>query len=168
LLLASFHEDRFIPFVRLEHRVGDWNLEGSDRLVAGNFDDDPELEILAQKTNVYGILDFFPTPRSSFVARLDASTLTFRAEHLFRRGDANSDDEVDISDVVTILSSLFLGIGIPMCHDAADVDDSGAVDISDPVFLLQFLFNRGDVPPSPGPFQPGIDVTEDRLDCATR
>jgi len=52
------------------------------------------------------------------------------------------------------------------CADAADANDDGAFDISDPVFLLGFLFTLG---PDPGPPFPdcGADPTGDGLDCRT-
>ncbi|MCZ6795961.1 MAG: hypothetical protein O7J95_20325 [Planctomycetota bacterium] len=84
----------------------------------------------------------------------------------FRRGDANADGGVDLSDGVTIFSFLFLGAEIPVCLDAADTNDDGRVDISDGIFDLSFLF-LGDRPPlPPGPTRCGPDPTEDGIaDC---
>ncbi len=83
----------------------------------------------------------------------------------FRRGDANADGGVDISDVVTILLYLFSGEQVP-CHDAVDVNDDSTVDISDAVSLLAYLFAGGNQPPEP--FEEcGSDPTEDALDCVS-
>lgn len=82
----------------------------------------------------------------------------------FVRGDANGDDNVDISDAITTLTYLFGGAETPPCLDAADVDDDGDVNITDPIALLGALF-AGDFeipPPSP---EPGVDPTEDSLSC---
>jgi hypothetical protein len=68
----------------------------------------------------------------------------------FRRGDANSDGQVNITDAVNILGHLFQGQAAPTCLDAADVDDNGQVNITDPVYLLQSLFQGGPQPPAPG------------------
>jgi hypothetical protein len=83
----------------------------------------------------------------------------------FRRGDANLDGRVDLTDASVVLQGLFLGAGEPPCLDSADFDDSGSIDLTDPVFLLQSLFlGIGQVP------QPksacGFDPTDDRLGCA--
>ena len=52
------------------------------------------------------------------------------------------------------------------CLDAADVDDSGRVDLTDAIGLLQFLFLGGAGPRSPFPGC-GADPSEDGLGCAT-
>ncbi len=82
---------------------------------------------------------------------------------LFRRGDANSNSNVDISDVITVLNFLFVGSVQITCPDAADINDDGKIDISDPVNLLGFLF-LGTIPElkAPGSRQCGEDPTEDR------
>ena len=82
----------------------------------------------------------------------------------FRRGDANGDGGIDLSDAVKVLAYLFLGDPAPACLVAADVDGSGKIDITDAVYTLQFLFLGG---PSPkGPFPDcGIDDEIDGLGC---
>jgi hypothetical protein len=49
---------------------------------------------------------------------------------------------------------------------AGDTDDSGHLDLADPLFLLNYLFRAG---PAPGePFAAcGVDATADELTCAT-
>ncbi len=85
---------------------------------------------------------------------------------LFRRGDANRDDGVNIADVLAILEYLF-GDSSLKCLDAADVDDNGAIDINDPVRLLFYLFQSGPAP-SPPFEEPATDPTfrGDNLSCA--
>lgn len=52
----------------------------------------------------------------------------------------------------------------PLCLDAADANDDGAVDICDPIFTLMSLFCAA--PPIPEPFPAcGEDPTEDELGC---
>ena len=58
------------------------------------------------------------------------------------RGDANGDTQRNLSDAIGILSYLFQA-GSLECVDAADVDDNGAVQITDAVVLLQTLFGGG-------------------------
>jgi len=67
----------------------------------------------------------------------------------YRRGDANADGAMDLSDAVAILSFLFLGTGDLPCRDAADVDATGFLELTDAVYLLQFLFLSGLPPPPP-------------------
>lgn len=57
----------------------------------------------------------------------------------FRRGDANVDGRENIGDVIWVLNHLFQGQPLS-CLQAADIDDSGVLDIGDPVFLLRYLF----------------------------
>jgi hypothetical protein len=82
----------------------------------------------------------------------------------FLRGDTNGDSKADMSDPITILGHLFLGGRIRNCRDAADVDDSGFINIADAVFELSFLFLSGASPPPPGSRSCG-DPTADPLGC---
>jgi len=82
----------------------------------------------------------------------------------FRRGDANFDADVNISDAIFILSFLFLGGPAPLCEDAADADDSGLLDITDAVRILNALFLGNASLPEPSP-EAGEDPTGDELGC---
>lgn len=103
----------------------------------------------------------------SFDAALVASVgpATSSCEPTFRRGDADGDGQLNITDAVLTLGFLFLGTRTPSCLDAADADDDGHVMLTDAVYLLSYLFNAG--PPLPPPASPscGIDPTADALDC---
>ena len=83
----------------------------------------------------------------------------------FRRGDANGDGAIDLSDGLRILFQLFEAEPIS-CPKAGDSNDDGAVDISDPTYLLSYLFLGG-----PAPGQPlascGADPTPDELTCGS-
>ena len=83
----------------------------------------------------------------------------------FRRGDANASGEVDMTDALTTLGSLFLGNGKVACQDAADADDSGELTIADAVLTLNFLFAGRDSIAAPGPRLCSFDSTDDALDC---
>jgi hypothetical protein len=67
----------------------------------------------------------------------------------FRRGDANQDAQVDISDFLKVLSVLFLGEQNPGCDAAMDANGDGVVDVSDGLYGLNFLFSGGAAPPEP-------------------
>jgi CD109 antigen len=85
----------------------------------------------------------------------------------FRRGDSNGDGSVDLSDAVTTLNHLFLGIPAgqrSICEDAADTNDDGFLNITDPIALLQHLFLGGAAPAAPYPDE-GQDTTADELRC---
>ena len=82
---------------------------------------------------------------------------------VFRRGDANDDGNVDISDPILILGCKFLGKVCPTCRDAGDANDDGLFDISDAVMLLQHLFIAPQIPGPPGPTHCGPDPTEDLI-----
>ncbi len=83
----------------------------------------------------------------------------------FRRGFANPDKRLDLSDAVHVLGYLFLGQpqALP-CEKAADLDDDGRINITDPVYLLGYLFTGGKEPPPPFAAC-GLDSTADGLSC---
>lgn len=83
----------------------------------------------------------------------------------FRRGDANADGGVDISDAVSTLLWLFVGAAEPPCLEAADSDATGEIVLTDAVYTLQYLFQGGNVPPAPGPETCGT-APEPLLGCA--
>jgi len=86
----------------------------------------------------------------------------------FRRGDADGNQVVNLSDAVTTLDRLFRGGSALPCDDAADTDDSGGIDLTDAVHTLNHLFLGGPAPPAPGPDECGADPTEaDDLGCGT-
>jgi hypothetical protein len=108
-----------------------------------------------------GRIDATTEPASVLVG----ATLNISRE-VFRRGDVNADDALDLSDAVTTLEYLFGGEEIVACEDAADANDDGTVDISDPVAELGYLFLGSS--PLPPPFGAcGADPTEDSLACAS-
>jgi hypothetical protein len=99
----------------------------------------------------------------------------------FWRGDANNDGLRDVADAVVTLEHLYQGkpkaqIG-EICPDAADVNDDGEVDISDPISLLGFLFLGGRAPAAPNDeacstalpdASECVDPTEDNLRACRR
>jgi hypothetical protein len=72
----------------------------------------------------------------AFLLRLSAE----RCEPTFRRGDADQNGRLEITDGVAILGHLFLGDFEAICLDALDVDDSGRVSITDAILLFGYLF----------------------------
>jgi len=86
------------------------------------------------------------------------------ANDLFLRGDSNRDGRVDLSDAVYTFAYLFLEGPMPQCADAADADDSGLIDITDPIRTLGTLFLGDDPLPLPTG-ESGPDPTADGLPC---
>ena len=110
-------------------------------------------------------IDNFP-----FAARTNDCIICVSSETtpVFKRGDCNFDDLINISDPAEVISFLF-GVGtwkpLPPCLDACDANDDGRLDLGDSFFILSYLFNLGTPPPSPGPDILGIDETEDKIEC---
>ncbi len=82
----------------------------------------------------------------------------------FKRGDANQDGKVDISDPSAINNYLNKG-ALFSCLDAADANDDGMINTKDSEYILNFLFNGGTAPAAPGAFSDGTDSTPDYLQC---
>ena len=79
-----------------------------------------------------------------------------------RRGDADGDGGLSLTDAVRVLEFLFLGRRELECADAADSNDDGTVSLSDCVLVLSVLF-QGAAPPWT---TCSSDRTEDALpDC---
>ncbi len=85
----------------------------------------------------------------------------------FRRGDANGDAAVDIGDVATVLSWLFLSGRDPGCLRACDTNADGAVNVSDPIYLLDVLFLGAETlaPPGADECGNGFDADDVELGC---
>ncbi len=85
---------------------------------------------------------------------LDAAGRFFR-DPQFRRGDANADGIVDVSDMLFTMHAIFGGPA-GRCLEAQDSNDDGQVDASDAVYTLLYLFAEGTPPPHPGPAECGV------------
>ncbi len=152
------------------HRIANIIVNVSPDARAGTF---TPLELMNQVgrpplNNIFTINGFTLLPVLGKPAKVHIRRLSFPPPRFFRRGDADSNGLVNLTDGITILSYLFTGDKSPACFDAADVTDSGSVDVSDAAFLLNFLFKSGEYPPPPFPDW-GLDPTDDELtDCLLR
>ncbi len=79
----------------------------------------------------------------------DRSAMAFVGR--FIRGDANCDQEVDLSDVSVTMQTLFFGESAVCCEAAADVNDDDAININDAIYTLNYLFRGGRRPEAPFP-----------------
>ena len=82
----------------------------------------------------------------------------------FRRGDANGDGNLDISDLIFSLNYLFRGGEAPGCLASTDANGDDAADISDVIFGLNFLFRGGPEVPNPFP-DCGLPPVQGALTC---
>jgi hypothetical protein len=86
----------------------------------------------------------------------------------FVRGDATGDGQVNVTDAVDTLHRHFKGGAALACSAAADSNDDARVDLSDPVFILDYLFQGRGSPAPPFPAcGPGTenDLACDRASC---
>jgi hypothetical protein len=112
------------------------------------------------------LLDLVTFDKGSYPPRTENSeVLLCRTQ--FRRGDFNGDGAVDISDAIAGLGHLYLGSAASGCRSAADANDDGQFDITDPIVLLVDLFSpeADSLIPPPGPLDCGIGLRGDPLGC---
>jgi Zn-dependent metalloprotease len=145
----------------------DENGNNLSRTVIGRGED--KLRMKPQGGGKYAlVVEFGPRYRPAGMAQLAVrlfENLTPDLPPSFRRGDANGDGKVDLSDAVRSLSFLFLGTPAPGCLDAADANDDNRIDLSDGVFPLSVLFLGQGQLPDPGSEQCGQDPTTS-IGCA--
>ena len=68
--------------------------------------------------------------------------ITLLDEPVFLPGDANCDGEVNIQDVVCMLSYILGNIPHPFCFENADLNQDGIIDITDGVSTVNIILNR--------------------------
>jgi hypothetical protein len=83
----------------------------------------------------------------------------------FRRGDANGDERIDISDTIWTINFLARGGVAPPCLEGADANDDGRLDLGDAVYVMNYTLLGGPRPAAPSP-ECGGDPTPDELGCA--
>ncbi len=64
------------------------------------------------------------------------------------RGNINYDaaDEIDISDLITLVDYMFNDGPEPPCLEEAEINCDGSIDISDLIFLVDYMFSGGRLP----------------------
>lgn len=105
-------------------------------------------------------------PESLYQAQLDIR-MAAGGWPEFKRGDANADSKINLTDSVYLINYLFASGEMPPCFDAADFDDNGVLNITDAIYLLNYLY-LGDKPAPLEPFnQCGVDPTMDNIGCTS-
>ena len=95
-------------------------------------------QVLIQGSNV------FPCNRE--IALLE---MNFSAEKIrFRRGDANGDGRINVSDAISILSALIENAD-DSCLASRDVNADRKIELTDAIHLLAYLFQSGAAPEEP-------------------
>ena len=89
------------------------------------------------------LLDAFLSTLDVPLLPLDTSdgVITLLDEPVFLSGDANCDGEVNIQDVVCMLSYILGNIPHPFCFENADLNQDGIIDITDGVSTVNIIMN---------------------------
>jgi len=66
----------------------------------------------------------------------------------FLRGDANSDMELNMLDIMFLINFLYKGGQEPASLESADVNFDSLINLLDPTYLINFFYKQG--PPPPG------------------
>ena len=70
----------------------------------------------------------------------------------FRRGDVDQDGRVNLADAIVLIRVVAGRLpNLHLCDAAKDVNDDRAIDVTDAIVLLQWLFRSGPPPPEPFP-----------------
>jgi hypothetical protein len=87
-------------------------------------------------------------PIGSYEPALINGSITYVSCCVGERGniDADSEDNLDITDLVFLVDYMFNGSSTPPCFEEADMDASEGIDISDLVYLVDYMFNGGQAP----------------------
>jgi hypothetical protein len=75
--------------------------------------------------------------------------LTVLAEPPYVCGDADGDDNVNVSDAVFVINYVFVGGETPDPLEAADVNCDSEVNVSDAVSIINYVFAGGNAPCDP-------------------
>jgi hypothetical protein len=63
------------------------------------------------------------------------------------RGDLDGNDKYTLNDIVILAGYMFRGSEAPNPMDVGDADMSGAIDVADIVYMINFLYHAGPRPP---------------------
>jgi len=132
---------------------------------------DPAVYYLGTAPQGHGLADFDGDGVLDLIGYRMAAAVILRGrpgeltDSDFRRGDADRDGRIGLTDVILAITYQFIGGVTVECLDAADIDDDGEVSLADAIRSLSFQFagELDKVPEPPGPFRCGPDVGDDDL-----
>ena len=168
--LADFLSDR--PF-HVDELAGEWFVEAALAENATGTRADPIVVRDGNRGRLAPVFQAYAQddPKGAVAAEIIIwlmNKVSGGGEAIFRRGDANDDGGLNITDGIFILNYLFLGGPAPPCEETADSNDDGGVNITDGIFVLNYLFLGGPAPPAPGPDVCGPDPAgSPDLGCAS-
>jgi hypothetical protein len=156
--LTDFMSDR--PF-HVDELAGDWWVEATLARNAAGTRADPVIVRDGNRGRLVPALQAADQndPKGAVAAEIIVWLVANAGEPgpVFRRGDANGDGVLHVSDAVNVFRFLFHG-GRPLrCREAGDPDNDGNVDVADGVHILEYLFLEGPAPSAPGPHDCGED-----------
>ncbi len=61
-------------------------------------------------------------------------------------GDANGDEEINVSDAIWIINYVFMGGAAPDPMESGDANCDGTVNVSDAVYIINYIFVGGPLP----------------------
>jgi len=73
-------------------------------------------------------------------------TTTYRVIQTMR-GDANTDNQLNLLDVVFVINYLYKGGSSPASPDAADANYDGGINLMDATYLVNYFYKSGPPPP---------------------
>jgi hypothetical protein len=86
-------------------------------------------------------------PKDTLLMISANKTLTLTMQSIdFLCGDANGDDNVDVSDPTFLLDYLFINGPAPVPFEAGNANTCGGINIADPIFLSHYLDGGGPAP----------------------
>ncbi len=96
---------------------------------------------------------FFPTGGGAWFSRSDAVTYIPRDNMPYcariqnaKRGDANGDQVINITDVIFMMNYLFRHGPVPVCFVSGDANCDDDLGILDVVYLINYLYKGGSLP----------------------
>ncbi len=119
----------------------DSDLEGtglgisSDGLLSGTPTIDGEISLVIRAEDEIGAVAEQP--------------LTLTVVRPYVCGDANGDEDINISDAVHLIAYIFKSGPAPDPLEAGDADCNGAVNVADAVYLVNYIFKSGPAPCCP-------------------
>ncbi len=89
---------------------------------------------------------WYVVAKDTYLGSTQGPLCSFATEVGYICGDANSDDEVNVSDAVYIINYVFTGGQAPEPLESGDSNCDGDVNVSDAVYIINFVFTGGNDP----------------------
>jgi hypothetical protein len=144
--------------------VSSTDIQGNAGSLVPDIKDPNPNGLTATERNLVVVHESFATNLIDGFADTNVRDVFQTISRTFIRGDANNDGCVNNLDADFLLRYLFIQGPPPPCMDGADANDTGALDIADPTFILIAINNGTPLQPPFG--NCGLDSTVDPLSCS--